>query len=275
MTDFSLAHLTVLSLAPPDMIDVAARCGYASVGLRLIQVTAESRFYPLMHDAAMMRETRARLQATGVRVLDIEFVKLTEGIDIDALEPVVEAGATLGAQHLICAPYDPDLTRLADSLAALADLAAGYGMNAVMEFFPWTAVSNLRQARAVVEATGRGNAAVLVDALHFARSDSSLAELDAMAPRMLPFVHLCDAAAEKPATLEGLLHTARAERLPPGDGGLDLTAMLAHMPPGIPVALEVPMDALTKERGPEEVARRAIEGARRVLSAGARRRAPN
>ena len=36
MTVFSLAHLTVLSLAPPEMIDVAARCGYGSVGLRLI-----------------------------------------------------------------------------------------------------------------------------------------------------------------------------------------------------------------------------------------------
>jgi hypothetical protein len=36
MTDFSLAHLTTLSLPPPEMIRVAARCGYRAVGLRLI-----------------------------------------------------------------------------------------------------------------------------------------------------------------------------------------------------------------------------------------------
>jgi sugar phosphate isomerase/epimerase len=265
MTDFSLAHLTVLSLAPPEMIDVAARCGYASVGLRLIAVTAESPGYPLMHDAAMMRETKAQLDATGLRVLDVEFVKLTPGIDVAALEPVVAAGAELGAQHIICAPYDPDLVRLADSLGKLADLAARYDMSAVMEFFSWTDISNLRQARAVVEASGRANAGILVDTLHFARSDSTLAELAATPPHLLPFLHLCDAAAEMPTTLEGLLHTARAERLPPGDGGIDLAGIIAHFPKDIPVALEVPMDALTRTRGPEEVARRAIAGARRVM----------
>ncbi|MEH2479120.1 sugar phosphate isomerase/epimerase [Nitrobacteraceae bacterium AZCC 2146] len=266
MRPFSLAHLTVLSLAPPDMIDVAARCGYQSVGLRLIAVTAESPGYPLMHDKAMMRDTKARLAATGVRVLDIEFVKITPEIDVAALEPVIAAGAELGARHLICAPYDPDLARLADRLGTLADLAAPYHLSAIMEFFPWTVVSNLRAARAVVEAAGRANTGILVDVLHFDRSDNSLKELDEMPPHMLPFVHVCDAPAEKPATTDAMLHTARAERLPPGEGGIDIRTIVAHMPKGIPVALEVPMDTLTRERGPEEVARRAIAGAKRVLA---------
>ena len=59
MTELSLAHLTVLSLAPPDVIDVASRCGYQCVGLRLIAVTDQSVGYPLMHDAAMMRQTQS------------------------------------------------------------------------------------------------------------------------------------------------------------------------------------------------------------------------
>lgn len=266
MRPFSLAHLTVLSLAPPDMIDVAARCGYQSVGLRLIAVTAESPGYPLMHDKAMMRDTKARLAATGVRVLDIEFVKITPEIDVAALEPVIAAGAELGARHLICAPYDSDFQRIADRLGALADLAARYRLSAVMEFFPWIEVSNLRGARAVIEAAGRANTGILVDVLHFDRSDSSLGELDDIPPQMLPFLHFCDAPAEKPTTTEGFLHTARAERLPPGEGGIDLSAIVAHMPKGIPVALEVPMNALTRTHGPEEVARRAIAGAKRVLA---------
>ena len=36
MRPVSLAHLTVLSLAPPEMVRVAARTGYDAVGLRFI-----------------------------------------------------------------------------------------------------------------------------------------------------------------------------------------------------------------------------------------------
>ncbi len=35
MTSFSLAHLTVLNVPPPEMIRVAARTGYDCVGLRM------------------------------------------------------------------------------------------------------------------------------------------------------------------------------------------------------------------------------------------------
>ena len=59
--------------------------------------------------------------------------------------------------------------------------------------------------------------------------------------------------------------TARAERLPPGEGGLDILGVLRHMPPGIPIALEVPMAQLTREVGAEAVARRVREAGDRLL----------
>ena len=37
--DYSLAHLTVLSLTPTQVVEVAARAGYRYVGLRLTRVT--------------------------------------------------------------------------------------------------------------------------------------------------------------------------------------------------------------------------------------------
>jgi hypothetical protein len=64
MPNFSPAHLTTLSLAPPEMIRVAGRCACSAVGLRLIQVTPDSPVYPLMTDPAMPRKTP---QATGRR----------------------------------------------------------------------------------------------------------------------------------------------------------------------------------------------------------------
>jgi hypothetical protein len=74
-TAFSLAHLTVLNLAPPDMISLAARTGFQFVGLRLIAVTPTTPGYDLMTDKALMRETKQRMADTGVGVFDIEFVK--------------------------------------------------------------------------------------------------------------------------------------------------------------------------------------------------------
>jgi hypothetical protein len=71
MTSFSLAHLTVLNLPPPEMIRVAARTGYHCVGLRLIAVTGTTPGYPPMNDPALMRDTKAALADTRVRVLDI------------------------------------------------------------------------------------------------------------------------------------------------------------------------------------------------------------
>jgi sugar phosphate isomerase/epimerase len=103
-TVFSLAHLTVLDLPPTEAVRVAARTGYQYVGLRLIAVTDTTPGYPLMDDPAMMRDTKAALVETGVRVLDIEFVKITPEIDVANLERFVAAGAGLGAKYVITAP---------------------------------------------------------------------------------------------------------------------------------------------------------------------------
>jgi sugar phosphate isomerase/epimerase len=266
MADFSLAHLTVISLAPPLMVDVAASTGYRYVGLRLIAVTPDSPGYPLMNDQTMMRETKARLADTGIGVHDIEFVRFALETDVESFLPFLEAGAELGARHVVTAAYDPDRGRLIDRFGALCDLAAPFGLTIDIEFFPWTDVPNLSQAAAVVAAADRPNSGILVDALHFDRSASTIEQLDAVPPSRLPFVHLCDAPAEKPATTEAMISAARTERLAPGEGCIDLQPILRHMPRDIPVALEVPMEKLTHERGPEEVARRAREGAARVLA---------
>src|SRR5258706_7283392 len=136
MTSFSLAHLTVLNLPRREMVRVAARTGSDYVGLRMIAVTDTTPGYPLMHEPAMMRDTKAALADTGVRVLDIEFVKITPEIDVGGLERFVAAGAELGAEHVITAPYDSDLTRLAGRLGSIANLSARYGLRAGLEFFP-------------------------------------------------------------------------------------------------------------------------------------------
>jgi sugar phosphate isomerase/epimerase len=244
----SVAHLTALDLSPPALIRAAARAGFDAVGLRLLRVTPETPGWPLMDDAAALRATLAALTETGLAISDIEFVRLAPETRIADLHPILDCGAALGAGQVIAAPYDPEPARLRDRLAALTEAARDRGLGVVLEFFPWTVVPDLTTAGALAGGAGCG---ILVDALHFDRSGSTLADLALMPAAMLPFAHLCDAPVAPPYTTEALLHTARAERLPPGAGQIDLAGFLAALPPGLPLALEVPMTALTRRIGPE------------------------
>lgn len=256
------AHLTALDLPPPDFIHAAAQAGFDGVGLRLIPVTPTSPGYDLHANAAMMRATRDAINATGLFVQDIEFVKITPDLDLDALEPFLDTGAALGARQVITAPYDPDLARLADTLAALAARARTRGLGTVLEFFPWTVVPDLAAALRITEGTGAG---ILVDTLHFDRSGSSLSHLRTVAPERLPFAHLCDALVHPPYGDDALLHSARAERLPPGEGQIDLRAILSALPPHLPLGLEVPMTALARAQGPAAALTRSYRAARTLL----------
>lgn len=248
MRRLSIAHLTAITLDPPALIHAAAAAGFDAVGLRLLRVTPDSPGYPLMNDPAALRATHAALRATGITVADIEFLRLEPDTDLDAVLPLLNAGAALGARHLICAPYDPDLARLADRLADLAARAAPFGIAPVLEFFPWTVVPDLNTCARVTAAAGVG---LLVDALHFDRSGSSLTDLAAIPPARLPFAHLCDAVVAPPYSTDALLHTARADRLAPGQGQIDLAGFIAALPPDLPLALEIP----TAQAVPDIVAR--------------------
>ncbi len=261
----SVAHLTAIGLAPPEFIHAAAHAGFDGVGLRLLRVTETSPGYPLHEDAQMLRATREALAATGLEVGDIEFLKLTPDTRPEDYLPLLEAGAALGARHLITAPYDPDLARLAARLNALGELAAPLGIKIMLEFFPWTSVPDLGTALHVVEAAGPATG-LLVDSLHFDRSGSDPAELQRIDPDRLPFAHLCDAPVLPSYSTEELLRTAREDRCAPGEGQIDLARFLRALPAGIPLTLEVPMQALEEAEGSQAVLTHVAEQTRNWLA---------
>ncbi len=263
--EFSLAHLTALSLPPPRLIEVAARSGYRYVGLRLNRVTPDEVLYDLAHDRALMKETKARLAGTGVDVLDVELARMDPGHDAQSYASLLEAGAELGAHHVITQLPDPDRERATERYAALCDLAKPLGLTLDLEFPSWTETPDLATATQVLRAVNRTNAGMLIDALHFDRSSCSLDELAKLPRGWFHYVHVCDAPKEKPTTKEGLIHAARCERLFPGEGGIDVRAILACLPQDIPYALEIPRDSLARVLGVEECARLALEAARNHL----------
>jgi sugar phosphate isomerase/epimerase len=246
---YSLAQLMALPYSPPRMIRLAAHTGCAAAGIRLLPTSPGGVAYPLMDDATLLRETLAAIADTGVRVLDLEVVRINERFDPRDFARLLEVGAQIGAAHVLVAGDDPDEARLTANFAALCDAAAPLGLTADLEFMPWTAVPDLRSAKRIVAAADRPNAGVLVDALHFARSGSRLEELDDIPRAWLHYAQICDGKVPGPTTTEGLIHDARCERLIPGEGGIDLKAIFDRLPADLPVSIEVPSDSRAPAMG--------------------------
>ena len=272
--DYSLAHLTALSLSPPELVEAAAAAGYRYVGLRMTKVTMEEPHYPLASDPALMRATKTHLAATGIEVLDIELARITSGDNPRDFLRFLEAGAELGARHVIAQLPDADFSRKTARFAELCELARPLNLTVDLEFPSWTETPDLAEATRVLRAADQPNAGMLVDLLHFARSGSSLAELEKLPRSWFNFAHVCDAPAEVPMSTKELIHTARFERLFPGEGGIDTHGILAALPSGIPYALEIPRAMLIAQVGAKEHARLAITAARRELDARAEDRSP-
>ena len=81
MRALSLAALTVLELSPVQMVHCAAAAGYSHVGLRLLPATTDEPVWDMLGDSAMVREVAAALDDTGVRVLDVEILRLRPDIN--------------------------------------------------------------------------------------------------------------------------------------------------------------------------------------------------
>ena len=260
--EFSLAHLTVLGLAPPRMVVAAARAGYSYVGLRLNAVTPNEPSYPLHRDAQQLRQTKQELAATGMRVLDVELIRLTPDFQLHDYEALLDVSAELGARHLIAQGADANLERVTEHFGLLCDAAAKRNLTADIEFVTWTETSDLARAVEIVSGAVRANAGLLIDTLHFSRSNCSLSELAGLPRSWFHYAQVCDAPQSPPDTLDGLIFAARSERLFLGAGGLDLTGILGALPADIPYSLEIPTAALASRVGLEECARLALTSAR-------------
>lgn len=257
--DFSLAHLTALDLTPPELIMAASFAEYQFVGLRLVAVTPGGAAWPLWTDKSMMAGTKARIADTGVRVLDIELVKLLPDTDVTEFLPCMEAAAEIGARHILTQADDPEFDRVVENYARLCKLAAPYGLTCDVEFIPWIETGNLADAGKLVSTAQCDNGGLVIDTLHFARAGCDLAELRTYPSKWYHYVQLCDAPAQAPSSLDGLIYAAREERLFPGYGELDLIGVLQELPRSVVLGIEIPAETLSFTDSPEKRARMARE----------------
>jgi sugar phosphate isomerase/epimerase len=237
---YSLAYLTSHTCTPPQAIRLAAELGYSSVGLRLLPNMAGAPQQFLIGLPDVLRETLAAQRDTGVSVFDLEIIRIAENFDPRVYVPLFEAGATLNAKAVLVAGDDTNEVRLTDSYASLCALMQPYGLSADLEFMPWTAVPDAKSALRVVNAAGKpANAGILVDALHVGRSTTTLDDIRAIPHDLLHYAQICDAEAGLHFSTEQMIHTARCERLLPGEGTIDVKGIFAALPADLPVSVEV------------------------------------
>ena len=137
---------------------------------------------------------------------------------------------------MLVAGDDRDEARLAQSFAALCEAARPFGMAADIEFMPWTAVPNLEQrgtARGWCGSSGQRRNPRRCAA--FRAFEQATSRRSTALPRSwLHYPQICDAPAGIPPTDAELIHTARSERLLPGEGGIDLRALYDRLPADLP-----------------------------------------
>ena len=239
----SLAPLTVLELDPAELVSCAAEAGFDAVGLRLIRATPQEPVRPTLGITPLIRETKRRLDDSGLRLIDIEVLRLRPETRVRAdFEAVLATGAFLGATEILVTGNDEDHRRTADNLAELSLLAAEHGLIPNLEPMPWTQVRDLREGAGIVTAC-QARVGLLVDAIHYHRAGNTPDDLAALPREWIRYAQICDAPARRPATVHEMMHQGRCARLLPGAGGIDLMSMLQALPAGIPISVEAPLDS--------------------------------
>lgn len=244
---------------PLERVRIAAQAGYDGLGLRIDEGWPE---------ATDLQEVRATVDAHGLLLLDVEMVMLTADGRHDAqARRAIDAARALRPRHLVTVCFDGDRARSVMRLRELAEQLDGSGVRAVLEFLPFSSVTTLADARALITEAELGDqVAVLVDVLHLVRSGASPADITQVPAEELPYLQVCDAPAGHGRMTRGeLFREAIGERVLPGEGTLPVRESIAAFPVGCPLSVEVLSETLMRDFGPLERVRMALDATRAML----------
>ena len=266
---YSLAHLTLIGVTPPELVYIAARAGYDAVSPRFIPMHVPGEFTQSPVGKSQVQATKTALKTTGLKVLDVELARLTEDVDPRNFIPALELGGELEAKRMIMSAWTKtrdDRNFLIDVYAETCDLAHPYGITVDLEFPTFSRLRTLDEALDIVRAADRPNGGILVDTLYLHLSRVDLAELLHIPSELFHFLHVSDCLPGIADTREGMIQLARDARLYPGEGWIDFKGIIERMPP-VDYSIELPNKARIKELGYEEHARRCLQHAKRTFGA--------
>lgn len=217
-----------------DRLEPLAGAGFRGISLQPTDV------WGLEAQGVSAAEIAARVADAGLIITEIDCTAcwmdhqtrteqlggMTEFLRRLTPEPVIEVAMRVGAQSVTAIDLSvqpASLEEAAESFASLCAMAAKHGLKAQLEFLPVGGIRTLGQALAIVEAAGCANGGLTLDAWHFFRSGSTLAELAKVPGGRIHAVQLCDAPAQPSPDAWTELTTAR---LLPGEGAFDLVGFV-------------------------------------------------
>jgi len=145
-------------------------------------------------------------------------------------------------------------------------------MTTLVEFFPLSTVKSIDMAERLIRHVGRRGVRINLDVLHLIRSGGTAAQVKALDPDLIGHVQLSDGPLR--IAPERLMSEAAEERGLPGHGEFPLDEILAALPEGVPVGVEVPsLRRLQAGTTSADWARVAVNATKAALSSCHRRTA--
>ena len=265
----ALDHLTVVDTTPSQLVEAAAAadCRAVCAFLEPMSILPDMPLFDMTIGSAEFQKTRSLMADLGIG-LDIAYpFTLTGRSDVSAFRPALERAAALDAWAVNVLDYDREPARRTEKFASFCELAAEFGLNVVVEFFPPSQVQTLEQAlELVMQVNKPGRVGVNVDLLHLVRSGGSVAELSAAPAEFILYGQYCDApAACEPDQRD---FEASSQRMLPGEGALDLAGFAKALPPSCRTSVELPQHAALASGMPRiDRAHRAVSGVTALLAA--------
>jgi len=267
-TDLVLCSGTIRAASIAEKCAAAVAGGFASLTLWPTDIERAQR------EGLRLRDVKRLIDDHGLAVADVEpllawlpgeevlpgfageaeLYAIADGVGARSINVVQGIGTSV------------DVDRAAEALAGVCDRAREHGLLVTLEYLPWSGIPDVATALAIVERSGRANAALLFDTWHTFRGPTDDAQLEKIPGARIGSVQINDAPAEPEQNLVAETMTAR---LLPGEGAIPLVRWLRWLDAigsTAPIGVEVFSSALDS-LPPIEVGRRCGAAARAVLAA--------
>jgi sugar phosphate isomerase/epimerase len=263
----SLDHLTTIDASVLQTIAIAGqmRCRYISI-IPAMPILPELGVPDIVRDFRLHQKIRRACEDHGVRIHALEGFLFTPDITLEALKPLFEMAAAVGAHSGVAIILDPNRPRVCDNFAKACEWAPRYGMSLNIEFTTATHAVSLSDTLDLIKEAGAPDSArIVVDILHLMRSGAPVDTLATIDPARIGAAQICDGfmnATEQHYRERELIR----ERLEPGQGDFPLAQFVRHLSPNTVIGVEVPMET-RRLAGESTLARaqRAIEATRRLI----------
>lgn len=255
---FSLAYLTIPGVDPVEQIKIARDAGYDYVSLRTIPMGQPGEPQVcLERDPELTTTIRQTLKDTGMKLLDIELVRVREDLPADH-RAAFEKGAELGATQVLASIWTPDRSFAVDRCGAYCEQAAEFGLTVNLEFPVVSSVTTLADTMAIQDQVGASNLKILMDMIYVHLDKVTPEVIKAQDPERFGLIHLCDWPKQ---TDDELVKYVREGRAYCGEGAVDLANIIKALPER-PCSIELPNTAEIAKRGGAGHAARCLERAK-------------